>query len=255
MRHFAKGWSATLLDESTLKTLLHLPDLDRKVKLLMVLVTRERPMSVSEVRSVASKAGLRSAKDWNISDILASSNGLAIRVQQGWEITPCGLERVLEAAGQHIHTPIIRKSAQSLRSKLDKILDEQTRNFVDEAIRCFEIKAFRAAVVLTWVGAVSVLQSYVVKNCLAQFNAEALRRNPKWKLAQNADQLGRMQESEFLDVLEAIAVLGNNVKQELQNLCLKLRNGCGHPNSMLVEEHRVASHIEMLALNVFARFS
>ena len=45
-------------------------------------------------------------------------------------------------------------------------------------------------------------------------------------------------------------MIGKNVKDELES-CLKLRNACGHPNSLKIGEHRVASHIESLILNVY----
>jgi hypothetical protein len=63
-----------------------------------------------------------------------------------------------------------------------------------------------------------------------------------------------MKEHDFLDVCEAIAVIGKNVKQLLQNECLVLRNACGHPNSSLIAENSVAAHIEKLIKNVFSRF-
>ena len=63
----------------------------------------------------------------------------------------------------------------------------------------------------------------------------------------------RMKEADFLQVLESISILGKSVKAELEG-CLKLRNGCGHPNSLKVSEHRVTAHIEILVLNVFAVF-
>jgi hypothetical protein len=44
-----------------------------------------------------------------------------------------------------------------------------------------------------------------------------------------------------------------HTKDELEG-CLKLRNTCGHPNSHKIGEHRVASHIETLMLNVFSQF-
>ena len=62
-----------------------------------------------------------------------------------------------------------------------------------------------------------------------------------------------MREANFLVVLEAISVLGKNVKQEL-DICLQLRNSCGHPNSLQIGENKVFVHIEMLILNVFSKF-
>ena len=63
-----------------------------------------------------------------------------------------------------------------------------------------------------------------------------------------------MKEHDFLQVLEAISVIGKSVKNELET-CLKLRNGCGHPNSLKIGQNRVAAHLETLVFNVFAVFS
>jgi hypothetical protein len=58
------------------------------------------------------------------------------------------------------------------------------------------------------------------------------------KAAQTVDDLALMKEYEFLQILPTISVIGKNVKQELEQ-CLKLRNACGHPNSLSIGEHRV----------------
>jgi hypothetical protein len=62
-----------------------------------------------------------------------------------------------------------------------------------------------------------------------------------------------MKEHEFLQILNAISAIGKSVKDELEG-CLKLRNGCGHPNSLQIGEARVSAHIETLMLNVFSVF-
>lgn len=91
------------------------------------------------------------------------------------------------------------------------------------------------------------------KHHLVAFNAEAQRRDPKWRSAKNADGLARMGESDFLNILEHLSVIGKNVKQELE-ASLKRRNGCGHPNSLQIGENAVAAHVETLILNVFAKY-
>ena len=144
--------------------------------------------------------------------------------------------------------------AINLRKHLLLISDPLTSQFLEEAIACYEYGLYRAGVVMAWVGAVSLLHEYVFVNHLVDFNTEAHRRNSKWKHAKTKDDLGKMKEFDFLDVLETISIIGKNVKQELQN-CLQLRNGCGHPNSLQVGQNKVAAHIETLTLNVFAKFS
>ena len=63
-----------------------------------------------------------------------------------------------------------------------------------------------------------------------------------------------MKEANFLNVIEHLSIIGKNVKQELET-CLKLRNSCGHPNTLKIGDSRVASHMEILVLNVFSVFS
>ena len=116
-----------------------------------------------------------------------------------------------------------------------------------------EQSLFRAAVVLSWLGAMALLHDHAVAKHLAAVNAEALKREPKWKAAKNTDDLGKMTESTFLEIAAAVSLIGKSVKHELET-CLKLRNSCGHPNSLKIGSNKVAAHLETLALNVYAVF-
>lgn len=62
-----------------------------------------------------------------------------------------------------------------------------------------------------------------------------------------------MDESDFLDRLEGLSIIGKNTKAQLK-AALDLRNGCGHPNSLQVGVNKSAAHIETLLQNVFKRF-
>lgn len=63
-----------------------------------------------------------------------------------------------------------------------------------------------------------------------------------------------MKESEFLDILAMLSVIGKNVKEQLKNNCLSLRNACGHPNSFKIGRGMVESYLEILLLNVYESF-
>jgi hypothetical protein len=239
-----------LLTEEQLKELLHQQGITQVDQMLLCLaLDGSRPKQLREIRTIAVAAGLTSAKTMNIAAVLARSNGKAINTPSGWELRNDGKAVVERLAGPYVKSAV-PVAATGLRSQLTKITNTETLDFVQQAIACYESKLYRAAVVLSWVGAVSLLYDYVVKNKIVEFNTEALRRDAKWKSAKNADDLAAMKEHEFLQVLESISILGKSVKQELES-CLKLRNGCGHPNSLKIAEHRVTSHIEILMLNVF----
>lgn len=242
-----------MLHHNALKNLLASDLSDTEKVLICLAVEPNKTHTVKAIVELAFDAGWRAIKKKNVSLILSRSKGKAIRSRDGWELTSAGANIVASLTGDAMDSPIA-KTAHALRSHLTQITNPHTRSFVEEAICCFEGRQYRAAVVLSWVGAVSLLQEYVVANKLSDFNAGALQRNPKWKSAKTSDDIGLMKEDIFLDILQEISLIGKNVKQELKN-GLILRNACGHPNSMRLAEHKVAAHIEDLSLNVFSQFA
>ncbi|MEO5641809.1 MAG: hypothetical protein ABIQ40_18920 [Bacteroidia bacterium] len=140
-----------------------------------------------------------------------------------------------------------------IREQLNKMINDNSKSFVEESISCYENKNFRAATVLSWVGAVSMLYDHVYTNRLIDFNNEARRRDAKSKDVKTKDDFAKIKEYEFLQIIHALNLIGKNVKDELE-VCLKLRNGCGHPNSLIIGENRVLAHIEILLLNVYCKF-
>lgn len=237
-----------MINDDRLSDLLHDGGVSRPDKLLLCLSTLGGgPHSLAELKEVAAAHGLHVL---NLSRDLSTLKGQAFRNGTGWALTAAGRRRAQEIAGSG--SPVAAP-ASALRDLLPR-LDAGVRDFLLEAISCHESQHYRAAVVLAWVGAVSMLYGFVVRSRLADFNAEATRRDSKWRVAKTEDDLGRMKEHDFLQVLEALSIIGKNVKVELES-CLKLRNGCGHPNSLQIAGHRSASHIEVLALNVFKVFA
>lgn len=242
-----------MFDSDVLKDLIHQNELSNTDKLLLCMALDVAvPKEVREIKDIARKSGLRKAQDWNVSLYLTRSNGLAIRVDEGWELTTDGKKRVAQLSGSVVSS-VVPKIAANLRAHLAGINNLETVAFLEEAIRCFETKLYRAAVVISWVGAASLLYDYVVQHKLSEFNTEAKRRDTKWKDAKNKDDLANMKEYDFLQVLCALSVIGKSVKDELEG-CLKFRNGCGHPNSLKIGESRVSGHLESLTLNVFSKF-
>lgn len=236
------------LDVGVLKQWLHKP-LPPTDKLLLVLASFDTPCSIAELRRRALDAGFKFPNKWNVSAILARTKGLAIRVPEGWELSDSGKQH-LGKLGITKLSPTSLQVAADLRSHLLKIKNPTTAAFVEEAIRCHEAQLFRSAIVMSWIAAVDVLYREIVASHLQAFNAEAVKVNSKWKAAVNEDGLSRMGEADFLDRITAINVIGKNTKDELVK-CLKLRNGCGHPNSLKVGPNMVATHLEALLLNVF----
>lgn len=244
-----------MLTLEQLKATVHRHGITRTdVALLCVGAAGAQGVPTRSVRKFALDAGVKKAKDINFSQHLASAEDKVFKTPSGWELTNVGREYISGLSAEALASSPAATEAKSLRALVGEIKNSETRAFLTEAIVCAESSLFRAAVVLSWEGAVSLLQYEVISKHLAAFNEEATRRNAKWKVAKTVDDIGRMKESTFLEVCETISIIGRNLKQELE-AGLKLRNACGHPNTLKISSNKVAAHIEVLALNVFTVFA
>lgn len=143
-------------------------------------------------------------------------------------------------------------ASERLASRLSD-LDELVQSFVSEAVGCLRVGHLRAAVVLSWVGAIGVLQHHVVRNHLEKFNADAKAIGFIKREAHTVSDLSKIKESEFLDMAERIGVLSGAVKKELKS-CLDRRNNCGHPNDYIITPAMTVAHVESLLVHVFERY-
>src|SRR6266404_2338411 len=218
----SRRWRPSLLSLSDLKSWLH-RDLSQRDKLLLLLASLDKSCQIKDIKELAKQAGLRVPAEWNPSASLGRSKGLAIRIPQGWEITEAGKQHLRNLGVTKI-SPAAVQVATDLRAELSKISNDDTRLFVEEAIKCYEAELYRSAIVMSWLAAVDVLHRFVHQKYLAEFNAEDKRVDSRWREAKTTDDLGRMVEADFLDRIAALSVVGKNVKKELKD-CLDLRNG------------------------------
>jgi hypothetical protein len=236
-----------LLTPNELKDWLH-RDLGRADKLLLVLSSFDAPCEVRTIKERSHDAGFRVPTSGNVSGILRGTKGLAINTPSGWELSNRGKQHLKTLGVAKVSKAAIQV-ATDLRGLVATVKDDETRSFIEEAVQCYELELYRSAIVMSWLAAVHVLKSEVHRKHLAAFNSEATRVDSKWRAAVTMDDIGRMKESDFLNRIAAISMIGKNVKEKLLE-CLKTRNGCGHPSSFQIGSNAVASHIEILLLNV-----
>lgn len=249
-----------MLTLDQLKIWLNKKELSRADKCLVILCAFDAPSSVKDLISKANSAGLRGIDKWNVTQVLKRTNGLAINLPEGWELSDAGKQH-LNSLGIGDINPTKVHLATELRNALAKIKDEQTKAYVEETIQCFEFGLFRSAIVMSWVAAFHIIKLQIINDSkvLSDFNKEGTQRVLKaggkkiWKDVKTTDDLSLIKEAEVLDMLVAISFLGKNPKNHLVD-CLDKRNSCGHPNSYVVGPMIVSSHIETLILNVFAKY-
>ena len=87
-----------MLNKDDLKRLLNLPNISRKHAVLLILAFDECSFkTVSAIKATGKANGLRSIEKWNISQILKDLKSNAVRLEEGWEISPIGLQELAEA--------------------------------------------------------------------------------------------------------------------------------------------------------------
>jgi hypothetical protein len=237
--------------------LLNSPDISRRDKIVVLISALGRPSSIAELREEGRSNGLREIENWNVADYLGKLKGLATRVPDGWTLTTKGHARASEL-GANLQSPLVGQTAMALKRTIDLISDEVRKDFLTDTLRCLDASLNRPAVVYAWVGAVWILQSFVFLNHLSHFNnAGVARFNNGSKLffrpVKSIDDFGRIKEADFLQLLEDISLIGKSFHKQLKDR-LDLRNGSGHPNTMVVDEHTTAAHIHFLVENVYRKF-
>jgi len=249
-----KNWRLDLLSKNVLHEYINNPNLSRKDSVFLILYCEtDSPKSITEIKKIGKEAGLSEIEKWNIADILGKTKGLSCKIKGGWILTKKGKEYVSSLEYFKNKRPALKNVADDLKVLIKNLPNTDTQLFLEEALLCFEMGCYRASVVLSWAGAVYILYKYIVDSNLDSFNEEATKRDSKWKNAKTIDDLGRMKEKDFIDILVLLSVIGKNVKGELE-VCLKLRNSCGHPNSLEIGENRVAAHLETLINNIYSKF-
>jgi hypothetical protein len=212
------------------------------------------PMKANDVRAVARQNGWRDGATSVPGDFLKHTKN-AIYVPTGWTVTEA-CKRSLADRGLVNPGGVLTPVTEALERYLTDVHDPDKARFVEEAIECVKNKAYRSAIVLTWVGAVYLLYQHVLKNRLTEFNQEGHRRFQKkgWNDVANVDDLAAaVTESIFLNMLEHIGVVSKAEQKELQN-CLDRRNTAGHPNSAAFEEVTVGAHIHELIAKVYSKY-
>ena len=154
--------------------------------------------------------------------------------------------------GQRAITIAVTKLLKELPSKLP---DLGERTYLDEALKCFEVEAFRAAIVMTWNLAYHHFCDYIMKNRLADFNARwiivfpAHHKNAAKVITKIEDFGDNLKESEVIKIAKSASIVTNDVGKILEEK-LGRRNSAAHPSNVKIEQLQAEEFIDDLVKNV-----
>lgn len=135
----------------------------------------------------------------------------------------------------------------------NNIQNENIKGYFNELVLNLENNCYRSTIIISWVGAVSILQDYIFNNRLDDFNTCGQSMYQKFKEIESLKDFTSLKEYDFIEIIGKMGVVDRNVKKILHQ-CLEDRNISGHPNEAVLGKQTALKIVEELINNVYKRF-
>lgn len=155
--------------------------------------------------------------------------------------------------GQHETTIAV---SQMLKDLIGKVSDEAERLFLSEATKCYNVKAFRAAIVMAWNLAYDHLLKWVIadQQRLSDFNSKIVARIGAKKgtglVVAKREDFEELKEQEVLDICSNAGLFASSNTKKLLDMYLTRRNMAAHPSLLSIDGPQADDTISSLVKNV-----
>lgn len=197
---------------------------------------------------------------------LATPANVSARLSEGVKAKPA---KYIKSNGgyklqRHMREALSRKlgaetmtaqTSATLRGLEHKLPAGANKEFLKEAIDCFEIGANRAAIIMAWILAMDHLFAYILAHKLGDFNAALAKdKGVKIDTITQRDDFTEIKETKFIEICRAAGIISNDVRKILDQK-LGTRNSCAHPSGVTVNKSKAIDFIEDLVDNVILKFA
>ena len=147
-----------------------------------------------------------------------------------------------------------------LASLPERVPNVAERVFLKEALDCFSVEAFRAAVVMTWNLAYDHLCSFVLARHLDEFNKRwpvrfaKHHRDAKIKAVTVLDEFAELKESQVIAICRSAGLISGDIEKVLER-ALDRRNSAAHPSGVAIEQLQAEEFIDDLVKNVVLKLA
>lgn len=153
--------------------------------------------------------------------------------------------------GVHHSIVAVSKLLADLPAQVPNI---EERVFLQEALRCYRVEAYRACVVMMWNLAFDHLLRWILSDAkrLAAFNAAIAKKYPKRAnvvMAHYDDFADEFKEFEVIEVCNVAQTVNSNIIKILKEKLVK-RNLAAHPSSVIVVQAQADDVVTDLVNNV-----
>lgn len=155
--------------------------------------------------------------------------------------------------GQHETTIAV---SQMMKDLVGKVPDEAERLFLSEAIKCYNVRAFRAAIVMAWNLAYDHLVNWVLNDpCrLSAFNAKIVARIGTKRgtglMISKREDFEDLRENEVIDICGTASLFASENTKKILDIQLTKRNLAAHPSRVTIDAPQADDTISSLVTNV-----
>lgn len=175
-----------------------------------------------------------------------------VREKGGYRLAGA-VRRSLDA--RHGGEPTATAVAKTLTDLPAQMPDLAEREFLTEALNCYRVRAYRAAIIMAWNLTYDHLAHWVFADAerLAAINLGIKSKYPKKDLVLvNYDDADGLKESEFIEAARTGKLLDKNMAQILREK-LGRRNMAAHPSRVAIVQHSADDMITDLVTNVILK--
>ena len=218
---------------------------------------KRNALTVEEVKADLKRARAPHWSKANVPDVLAKSGHYVDTPgtqdsKRLWTLTPSGADYVRQLLNLPSTEPEIEHDAGSLEVIIENIADAQTKDYLDESLKCLQIGALRACVVFLWSGTTRTIQDRLLSYGVTDLNNAIKKHDPKARDVKALDHFAYITDKIILLASVELGMFDKNEKDTLQE-ALNLRNRCGHPGKYKPGIKKVSSFIEDVISIVFER--
>ncbi len=145
---------------------------------------------------------------------------------------------------------------KNLRSLLSYLKNNSEQTFLEEAIKCFEVQAFRPSIVMVWILTIDHMYEFIITNKLTEFNAALARvtdRRIRVTTVASKDDFSDIPEGKFIEITRSAGIISNDVRKILDEK-LGIRNSAAHPSNITIGRGKTFDFIEDLINNVILKY-
>jgi hypothetical protein len=173
-----------------------------------------------------------------------------VKAKKGYSLERAVFEELHKKYGQR---PTAAAIKSDLAKHLAKLTDADLKEYLTEAINCFDSCYFRASIVMAWCAGYAILRAWLFTNHASAFNAVM----SSWKTPKNITKIedfDEMGERVVLDTARSASVLTKEQHKQLVAL-LDQRNSFAHPSGRKVAAPIAEAYLTQIINEVIVNFS